>query len=76
MEQAVTLDIPLEVEVSEAGNWYEVKQGNKGEFRKSSESIKKIIDTINIYFYLIFCFISFIRLGKQDNENSISTRIC
>ena len=25
MEQAVTLDIPLEVEVSEAGNWYEVK---------------------------------------------------
>ena len=25
MEQAVTLDIPLEVEVSEADNWYEVK---------------------------------------------------
>ena len=26
MENAVKLDIPLEVEVSEADNWYDVKQ--------------------------------------------------
>ena len=25
MESAATLDVPLEVEVSEADNWYEVK---------------------------------------------------